>query len=303
MVPESHYTSPKALRDAVTQRLRSIAAPNGRWSLSELQRQYAYDRLLARLYTIDDEWIVKGAVALLAREISVRHSIDIDIYRQAERKLVERELREAAALDLGDWFQFEVGPGEALSGVTQGVRYTTSASVGATNWARFHIDVVDRGVKMTGTPDEVPGVAKVFVPGVEQSGYRVYPLVDHIADKVAGILERHGDGRPSTRFKDLVDLVALVSSVEVGADEQRTAILSELDRRGLTNPGHFGVPDRAIWEAGFTKVARKTVGLVARTLDDALAFVVPFVDPVLDWSATGSWDPAEGRWGDAPPNA
>ena len=276
MVPESHYTSPKALRDAVTQRLRSIAAPNGRWSLSELQRQYAYDRLLARLYTIDDEWIVKGAVALLAREISVRHSIDIDIYRQAERKLVERELREAAALDLGDWFQFEVGPGEALSGVTQGVRYTTSASVGATNWARFHIDVVDRGVKMTGTPDEVPGVAKVFVPGVEQSGYRVYPLVD---------------------------LVALVSSVEVGADEQRTAILSELDRRGLTNPGHFGVPDRAIWEAGFTKVARKTVGLVARTLDDALAFVVPFVDPVLDWSATGTWDPAAGRWGDATPNA
>ena len=50
-------------------------------------------------------------------------------------------------------------------------------------------------------------------------------------------------------------------------------------------------------------IARKTVGLGARTLDDALAFVVPFVDPVLDWSATGSWDPAEGRWGDAPPNA
>jgi Nucleotidyl transferase AbiEii toxin, Type IV TA system len=297
MVADSHYGSPKALRDAVTQRLRAIAKPHGPWSLSELQRQYAYDRLLARLYQVDKEWIVKGAVALLAREVSVRHSIDIDIFRQAASDLVERDVREAAALDLGDWFQFEIGAGEQLTGVTEGTRYPTTASVGAATWAVFHVDIVSGGVKMTGTPDEVPGVAKVFVPGVEQSGYRVYPLVDHIADKAAAILERHGDGRPSTRFKDLIDLTALVGSAHVGAEDQRAAILSELERRDVQIPEHFDVPDRSIWNAGFAKAVRKTVGLPAQTLDEALAIVRPFVEPVLDGTATGFWDPEAARWG------
>lgn len=40
-----------------------------------IQRQVAYDRLIERLYLIDDGWIVKGATALLAREIGVRGSI------------------------------------------------------------------------------------------------------------------------------------------------------------------------------------------------------------------------------------
>lgn len=49
--------------------------------LMDLQRQYAYDQLIERLYRIDDKWVVKGATALLARRISVRHTIDIDLYR------------------------------------------------------------------------------------------------------------------------------------------------------------------------------------------------------------------------------
>jgi hypothetical protein len=37
----------------------------------------AYDRLVERLYLMDDGWIIKGAVALLARDLGVRASIDI----------------------------------------------------------------------------------------------------------------------------------------------------------------------------------------------------------------------------------
>lgn len=296
MVAESPYRTPKALRDAVTERLRKIAKPNGLWTLTELQRQYAYDRLLARLYAVDESWVVKGAVALLAREMSVRHSIDIDLYREAERTLLEQEVRVAAELDLGDWFQFVIGPGESLSGNTSGVRYPTTASVGATTWAAFHIDVVDAGVRMTGTPDDVSPIANVFVPGIDQPGYRAYPLVDHVADKVAAILEPHGDGRPSTRFKDLIDLTALVSCIRVTVDDQRTALRSELDRRGLEHPLRFDVPDRVTWEVGFAAAARKAVGLTVATLSEALAIVGPFVDGVLDGTATGTWDPEKRTW-------
>jgi hypothetical protein len=41
-----------------------------------VQRQFADDRLLARLYLVDDGWIVQGATALLAREIGVRGTKD-----------------------------------------------------------------------------------------------------------------------------------------------------------------------------------------------------------------------------------
>ena len=40
--------------------------------MPQLQRQIAYDRLLERLYLADDQWIVIGATALLARNLGVR---------------------------------------------------------------------------------------------------------------------------------------------------------------------------------------------------------------------------------------
>ena len=42
MAPERSYASPKAFRQALTDRLKSLAA-EGPWGLPELQRQIAYD--------------------------------------------------------------------------------------------------------------------------------------------------------------------------------------------------------------------------------------------------------------------
>jgi ABC-type Fe3+/spermidine/putrescine transport system ATPase subunit len=44
----------------------------------------------------------------------------------------------------------------------------------------------------TGQPEAVPPLARVLMPDIEQHGYRAYPLVDHIADKFAAMLERYG---------------------------------------------------------------------------------------------------------------
>ena len=103
------YGSPGAFRRALTDRLRAIAVES-RWALPHLQRQFAYDRLLVRLYAIDDGWIVKGAAALLARDLGVRATIDVDVYRARAREVAEAELRDAAGHDIGDWFRFEIGP-------------------------------------------------------------------------------------------------------------------------------------------------------------------------------------------------
>jgi Nucleotidyl transferase AbiEii toxin, Type IV TA system len=296
--PRPPYATPTAFRRALTDRLRAIAAPHGPWPLPDLQRQFAYDRLLARLYLLDDAWILKGATAMLARRIAVRHTIDIDIYRATQREEAERDLRRALDLDAGDWFGFEAGPARPVADGATGLRVPVVATLGATAWARFHIDIVSEGVRMTGTPEHVPALTEVVIPGLEQPGYRAYPLVDHIADKTCAILERSAAGqRPSTRFKDLVDLITLTAHVYASARVQADAIGSEAGRRGITLPGRFDVPDVALWEPGYAAEARRAVVPTARSLADALSLVRPYVDPLLDGTATGTWDPERRRWG------
>jgi hypothetical protein len=56
---EGHYATPSAFRLALTDRLKAMAE-EGRWSLMQLQRQIAYDRLLERLHIFDDGWVVRG---------------------------------------------------------------------------------------------------------------------------------------------------------------------------------------------------------------------------------------------------
>jgi hypothetical protein len=288
------YSSPMAFRRALTDKLKTLAETS-RWSLPQLQRQMAYDRLLERLYLVDDGWVVKGATALLAREIGVRATIDVDVYRAVERQVAEADIGRAAVLDIGDWFRFEIGPARAHSDGAAGVRFPVTAYVGATEWAQFHIDLVGSSLCMTGDPDEMPALARVVMPDVAQHGYRVYPLVDHVADKVAAMIERHND-RPSTRFKDLVDLVAIITETSVDADLQRTAMQWEAARRGIILPDRFDVPDRALWETGYESEAQRSLLPLAQTLDEALAIVRPFIDALFDGTAIGHWDPMTLQW-------
>jgi Nucleotidyl transferase AbiEii toxin, Type IV TA system len=290
------YGSPGAFRRALTDRLRAIAAES-RWPLPHLQRQFAYDRLLERLYTVDDGWIVKGAAALLARDLGVRATIVVDVYRAHAREVAEAELREAAGRDIGDWFRFEIGAGRPVGDRDAGVRLPTVAYVGPTEWTKFHVDLVGSDLRMTGEPEPTPPLARVVMPDVEQHGYRVYPLVDHIADKVVAIFQLYGEQhRPSTRYKDLVDLVSIATGASVVAEPQLIALASEAGRRGVTLPTRFDIPDRALWEPGYAAEAGRSLLLAGRTLTEALAIVGSFVDPMLDRTAAGTWDPIAGRW-------
>jgi hypothetical protein len=294
---DREYGSPAAFRRALTDKLKN-AAKDSRWTLAQLQRHMAYDRLLERLYLVDQGWILKGATALLARDIGVRATIDIDVYRDVAAQLAERELREAAATDIGDWFRFEVGPTQPVRNAANGIRLPVTALVGTTPWASFHVDLVGSDVTMTGEPEDVPALARVLMPDVEQHGYRAYPLVDHIADKVAATFDRYGDGgAPSTRYKDVVDLVAIVTEAVVDAEAQTTALASEAERRRITLPKRFAVPDIELWERGYAAEAGRSLLPIARTLDEALVVVGSFVNPLLDATAVGRWDPKRARWG------
>jgi len=294
MTTGGRYATPAAFRAALTARIKT-AATDGPWTHQQLHRQVAYDRLLERLYLVDDGWILKGATALLARDLGVRASLDIDLYRKVAREIAEADLRRAAATELGDWFLFDTGLGTPIS--DDAVRIPVDATVGATLWTRFNVDLVGTNLQMTGQPEDVPPLVRGVIPDVEQRGYRAYPLVDHIADKIAATYQRYGaTAMPSTRYRDLVDLVAMITGASVAATAQRAALESEFTRRHLDLPKTFDVPDQTLWRAGFAAEAKRSLLHTAHTLDDALDIVRPFVNPLLDDTATGTWHRDTCNW-------
>ena len=110
---------------------------------------------------------------------------------------------------------------------------------------------------MTGQPEHVPPLAENAIPEAAQHGYQAYPLVDHVADKIAATYERYGTaGMPSTRYRDLV---SIVTGASVPAADQITALVSEFDRRQLKLPAAFDVPDRRLWEPGYAAQARRSL--------------------------------------------
>jgi hypothetical protein len=177
----------------------------------------------------------------------------------------------------------------------EAARMRIRSLIGVKLWATFQVDIVADGILMSGFPEQAPPLTKVQIIDRPRATWQVYPIVDHVADKVCAILERHG-GNPSTRFKDLIDLVAISRQTTVHAVLQKRALTMEALRRSLELPAAFDVPDRTIWERGYRAEARRTVGFDAVDLDTALTHVRPFLDPLLDGSATGYWDPGTQAW-------
>jgi hypothetical protein len=307
------YATPAAFRAALNARFRAIAK-EGEYTLQQLGRQFAYDRLLARIFSGADAelWVLKGGGALLVRLDGARHSLDLDLYR-AEQDLAgaEQALRDAAATGLGDFFGFTIGPATPLIDITKGVRLSIQATIGRP-FERFSVDLIGN-VAMTGTPDLAAPILAASMPGLRTPPYRLYPIADHVADKVCAIIELHSgaDGimRASTRIKDLVDLVTVAATQRVDAAALSVALQSETARRSIPLATGFDVPDHASWGPGYVKLAGSVRALVESDAGGAngslvifsvgLSLARAFVDPVLSqgrWS--GWWDPETLSWSD-----
>jgi hypothetical protein len=199
--------------------------------------------------------------------------------------------------DLGDHFRFEITRTSPLQEEAQGRRVHVSAYLGP-RCATFHVDVVVATV-MTGSPDLAAPLTPLVLDGLLRPFYRVFPLADHVADKVCAILETHpgSDGaiRASTRVKDLVDLALIAGSQRIDARALRVAVASGAAFRRLTLPDHLSVPDLPAWRRGYPRKVAET-GRAVPGFDDAVRLVQTLIDPVLVDTATGTWDPERNRW-------
>ena len=83
--------------------------------------------------------------------------------------------------------------------------------------------------------------------------YRLYPVVDQIADKVCATMQIH-QGLPSSREKDLVDLVVLAVTQNVDGTALGLAISTEAGRRLMEPIDQFVVPSN--WGRRYSKLAK-----------------------------------------------
>jgi hypothetical protein len=125
-----------------------------------------------------------------------------------------------------------------------------------------------------------------------------YPSPTTLADKLCAILGTYArDGRTasSRRVKDLVDIAIITTTQTTGAKTLRIAIVTNAALRRLDLPDRFTVPDPAGWAARYPRAAAEAPDPIP-DYDTAVHLASQIFDPILDATATGTWEPSTGAW-------
>ncbi|MDR5698497.1 nucleotidyl transferase AbiEii/AbiGii toxin family protein [Agromyces aerolatus] len=286
MTEPEKYGSPAAVESAINAAARRANAADPSLTVQERVRLEYFNRFLSRIFSEPDntEWMLKGGTSMLARVPSARATVDVDLFR-ANRSIDAAldDLRRLAVLDLGDFFRFEyldhtsaVGGDQQTSTEGYGVRFDVYVGVKRKN--PLHVDLVVNALT-TGDADTASPANALDLPRLPSHPYRLYPVVDQIADKVCATLVRYG-GHPSSREKDLVDLVVLAVTQDVDAHQLRRALEGEARNRSLALPVEFTVP--AAWGARYAKLAAPLPACTDfRTVVAATGLMRSFLDPIL----------------------
>ncbi|HMR12549.1 MAG TPA: nucleotidyl transferase AbiEii/AbiGii toxin family protein [Arachnia sp.] len=302
MTHDQHYSSPGAVEAAIKSAAQKAFAADRSLSTGEYVRLEYFRRFLSRVFSEanDSAWVLKGGTGVLARVGSARGTTDVDLFHRGHSLASALEdLRRLAAVDLGDFFRFEyVGYSEIAGGnqqtYTQGYRVSYDVYIGVKRKETLHVDLVVN-VVMTDEAEVASPANALDLPKLQSNPYRLYPVVDQIADKVCATLTLY-NGHPSSREKDLVDLVVLAVTQDVSATKLRRALDSESAVRLLTLSTSFSVP--ATWGRTYARLA-KTVPVCEgfRTVADAMNLMSKFLDPVLTGAVSNeTWSHSSRRW-------
>lgn len=300
---DEHYTSAAGVEAAIRDAARKAAATDPSIPTGDRITQEYFRRFLSRVFSEADDsgWVLKGGTGVLARVGSARTTRDVDLFRK-DRSLegALNDLRWLAAIDLGDFFRFEYTRHESAVGqqsYTEGYRVSFDVYIGANKRGNLNVDLVVN-VVITDEPTMKPPANGLDIPKLPSNDYRLYPVVDQIADKVCATLAEYS-GRPSSRERDLVDLVILATTEDMRADKLRRALIAEARVRGLALPDRFSVP--AFWGRRYAKDAKPVPACADyQTAELAVVLMTAFIDPILRNEVSGkSWDHSRLDWSDS----
>jgi hypothetical protein len=158
--------------------------------------------------------------------------------------------------------------------------------------------LIDLSLDCTTTlpPERITPANRLVVDGIKTYDYMAYPLPDQIADKFCAIMELQPGGYPSSRMKDLVDVVFYLTHKRFESAQVRHAIESECAKRNMEIPKSFTAP--SIWSSRFDSFA-KNCGLAPEfaSSEGATQLAAKFFNPVIeDTLFCASWDYLQLKW-------
>lgn len=292
------YKSAASFRQALEARLRQQALSRGE-PLTRLRKMVAFDRFLARLAKQDAGlWIVKGGFALQLRLGAIARTTK-DIHTAFARKAGTEDavahLRRAAALGLGDWFEFEVGqPARVATGAPQGgARLPVRCLLDGRSFESFHLDL-GIGDVIVGAPERVSVPTLLAFAGIPATRVLCSPLPTQIAEKFHAYTRPYAGGT-SSRVRDLVDIL-LIASLGSLPHATLSKSLDKTFRARATHAIPKGVPrPPGTWEAPYRKLARE-MHLRWAGIEEAAHAMEKFLGPVLQRASPRTWDPVSWSW-------
>jgi hypothetical protein len=304
------YTTPVAFYGALKHKARLLARSEG-LPVADVLSSYFFSRLVARVFHAQpDAWIVKGGHALLMRyAAAARLSQDIDIQHSTGGGIDEAvaDLIKAAAYDLDDYMSFTptrtLTHENGVAGAKQGFRVL----MGTHEVGVLKVDVV------TGHAPSAPPDVRRVTPLIDLAWpadwpeARLYPIVNHLADKICAMYEQHR-GSPSSRYRDLADILLISQHEAIDGRYAQLALRTEARRRRLNGaagvelvlPETFQPPGPA-WPDRYPAAARQVPGLKGCiTWREAAVAADAFLSPLLAAGPPGTWSTVEATWQTGP---
>jgi len=292
------YATGADFRAALEERLRRAATERGQ-PVARLRKTVVFDRLLARLIKVaPGRWVLKGGFALdLRRDLRARLTKDVDLDLVEDEESARRDLQASANLDMGDFFDFQierVREGEDIA-PGGGVRYRAKANLGGREFDTVKIDL-GFSDPVASNPDRLRGPELLGFANLEPATIPAVRLEQHVAEKLHAYSRRYREDQPSSRAKDLIDLLLIAEMADFDHSQLREAVETTFDGRGTHPMPSLVAPPHKSWERPFAKLANE-VGLdpdLQRGYEDVRAFL----DPVLRQADAGRWTSSERKWGD-----
>lgn len=301
----SRFKTPRALEMAVKEAAKASPLDTGR-----AVSGFYFHRFLCRVFSgSNSAYVLKGGHAVLARTLDARYTRDIDLgANQIDVAEAVNELEMLASIDLDDFLTYElvsVEPIKIQDKYRDGFTLRFSASLGAKAMCDITVDLVADQVEYS-TLELISPADRLDVAGLSVCDYPVYSVERALTDKFFGIVERY-NGRPSSRVKDLVDIVIYLKTESVYGSAIRKLLCREFSMRGLGALSDFALPEEwgELHARRYEKLAAQA-NLDACYLDmnAAESLARRFYHWVLsDSSEERSWSPASLDWElDAPKN-
>lgn len=280
------YESAAALRQSLETRLRTESQER-HVDLQRLRRRAAFERLLVRLQrAARGRWVLKGGMALEIRlGDRARATKDLDLVALDESEdhgSIRDALINALAEDPdGDGFEFRVGRATHLTpdeAGRPGLRFPVDVLLAGRIFAQVRVDVVARAEEIT-TTERLTRTSVLAFAGKLPFEVELVTSVQHFAEKLHALTRDYEGDRPSSRVKDLPDLILLVEDGLKAGPE----VLAAVDRVFKVRATHdvpTDLPDPpSNWEDTYRALAEE-LDIETKTIGDAMHALREF------WSET-----------------